>query len=222
MLGCNIGTTSVGEEQTETQSIELGSAETVEVVIQFGAGELDISGGAANLMEGTFTYNVDEWQPEVEYSVDGTQGTLAMSHEGDNLPVGGEVVNDWNLQFNNDVPIELTIQTGGSESVLDLSAIDITALTVEAGAGVTTIDLTGSWNHDVAVSVSGGVGEITINLPAGMGVQVNASTGLVNLTTSGLTKRGNTYTNDAFGTAPYTLTLDLEAGVGSVNLAVAD
>lgn len=55
-----------------------------------------------------------------------------------------------------------------------------------------------------------------------MGVKVNSDTGLVALSASGLTKNGNTYTNDAYDMAEYTLTLDLQAGVGSVNLVVAE
>ena len=48
MLGCNISTASVGEEQTETKSIELGSAEKANIEIQFGAGELNVSGGGCH------------------------------------------------------------------------------------------------------------------------------------------------------------------------------
>jgi hypothetical protein len=173
-------------------------------------------------MDGTFTYNVDEWQPEVEYSESGGAGTLTISHEGENIPVGGELVNDWDLQFNNGLPLEILIETGAGESVLDFSALDITAATVDAGAGATTIDLTGNWSHDVSVTVRGGVGDITINLPADMGVRVNSDTALVSVTATGLTRDDDGYSNDALGTAPFTLTLDLEVGVGSVVLAAAE
>jgi hypothetical protein len=222
MLGCNIGTTRVGSSRTDSQSIELGSASTAKVEVNFGAGELNLGGGAASLMDGTFTYNVAKWKPGVDYNVSGQEGKLTISNESEEFPVGGEVVNKWDLQFNNDVPIDMLIQTGAGENVIDLSALEITAVTVGTGAGNTTLDLTGSWNHDVSVSVTGGLGDITINLPAGMGVKVNADTALVNVNTSGLSKTNNTYTNDAFGTASYTLTLDLQVGVGSVNLVVAE
>ena len=55
-----------------------------------------------------------------------------------------------------------------------------------------------------------------------MGVKVNSETALVSVSTSGLNKNNSTYTNDAFDSAVYTLTLDLTAGVGSVNLVVAE
>jgi hypothetical protein len=87
---------------------------------------------------------------------------------------------------------------------------------------VTDIDLNGNWQHDLPVSVSGGVGEITVNPPAEMGVRVNSDTALVSVTTSGLTKVDGGYVNDAYETALYTLTLELEAGICSVELVSSD
>jgi carbohydrate-binding DOMON domain-containing protein len=87
---------------------------------------------------------------------------------------------------------------------------------------VTDIDLNGNWQHDLPVSVSGGVGEITVNLPAEMGVRVNSDTALVSVTTSGLTKVDGGYVNDAYQTAPYALTLDLQTGIGSVILDASE
>jgi hypothetical protein len=55
-----------------------------------------------------------------------------------------------------------------------------------------------------------------------MGVRVNSDTALVSVTTSGLTKVDGGYVNDAYETAPHTLTLDVEAGVGSVTLIVTE
>jgi hypothetical protein len=55
-----------------------------------------------------------------------------------------------------------------------------------------------------------------------MGVRVNSDTALVSVTTSGLTKVDGGYVNDAYETALYTLTLELEAGIGSVELVSSD
>src|SRR5512134_1970485 len=64
----------VGELRTESQSVELGDAKSVRVEINFGAGNLEVAGGAEKLLEADFTYNVAELKPEVEY----TAGTLAL------------------------------------------------------------------------------------------------------------------------------------------------
>jgi hypothetical protein len=55
--GCGSGV-RVGELQTESQTVELGGATSVRVEIDMGAGELDVTGGAAELLEADFAYNV--------------------------------------------------------------------------------------------------------------------------------------------------------------------
>jgi hypothetical protein len=221
LIACGLpNTTRVGEMKSETQSVELDSASTVIAQIEFPAGELKVEGGASSLMDASFRYNIDDWQPQVKYTENGAQGELLVSQPGDDkLPVGGGLVNEWTVQLADDLPMNLTILTGAGNAELDLGALDMTSLNIQTGAGVTTVNLDGAWQHDLDVSIEGGVGELTVNLPAEMGVRVDMDTALVSVTTNGLTKNENGYVNTSFGTAPYTLTLKLQAGVGSVVLA---
>jgi len=219
-IACSLlNTTRMNELKSETQSIELESASTARVEIEFPAGELKVEGGASSLMDASFRYNVSDWQPEVKYSENGAQGELLVSQQGnDQLPVGGKLVNEWIIQLANSVPMDLTILTGAGNAELDLGALDMTNLSIQTGAGVTNVNLDGIWQHDLDVSIEGGVGELTVNLPAAMGVRIDKETALVSVSANGLIVDGNGYINKAFGTAPYTLTLKLQAGVGSVLL----
>jgi hypothetical protein len=227
-LACSVlNRPTVGQMQRETQTVELGSASSANVELNFPIGELQVEGGAGDLMQATFRTNVEDWESLVEYDVQGDEGQLRVSQpgaEGANyLPLGdalSDVVNEWEIALSDDVPLELSIQLGAGVGSLALSRLDLSRLMIESGASVTTIDLTGAWPHDVRASVTGGIGELTINLPSEMGVRVNSDTGLVSVTTSGLTPDGDGYVNSAYGSAPYTLTLDLSAGVGSVELRV--
>jgi hypothetical protein len=205
--------------KTESQSVDLDAATSANIQIEFPAGKLNIQSGTSNLMDASFRYNVDDWQPQVNYTESDTQGELVVSQPGaDKVPVGGGLVNEWEIQLSENVPMDLLIRTGAGNSQLDLGELDMTSLTVETGAGTTTVNLDGNWQHDVDVSIQGGFGELTVNLPAEMGVRVNMDTALVTVTANGLIVDDNGYVNQAFGTAPYTLTLKLEAGVGSVRL----
>jgi hypothetical protein len=65
-------------------------------------------------------------------------------------------------------------------------------------------------------SIQGGVGNLTVNLPADMGVMIDLETALTNVRANGLIAAENGYVNEAYGNTPYTLTLKLEAGVSSV------
>jgi len=222
LIACGLlNTTRMGEVKSETQTVDLDSASTARVQIEFPAGELKVEGGASSLMDASFRYNVSDWQPQVKYGENGAQGELLVSQPGDDkLPVGGTLINEWTVHLANDLPMDLTILTGAGNAELDLGALDLTNVNIQTGAGVTNVDLSGTWQHDLDVSIVGGVGELTVNLPAEMGVRVDKETALVNVSADGLIRDGNGYVNRAYGTAPYTLTLKLQAGVGSVVLKV--
>jgi hypothetical protein len=219
LVGCGLLTTSVNDVRTESQSVNLDSATSASIEIAFPAGELKVQSGTNNLMDASFRYNVRDWQPRVQYSENGRQGVLLVNQPGDErVPVGGRLINEWEIQLSESVPMDLLIQTGAGNSQLDLGGLNMNSLTVETGAGVTTVNLDGNWEHDLNVSIQGGVGELTVNLPAEMGVRVEMETALVTVTANGLINDQNGYVNRAFGTAPHTLTVNLEAGVGSVVL----
>lgn len=220
VIGCSLfSITPMNDVRNETQTIDLGSASTANVFIEFSAGQLKVSGGADSLMEATFRYNVDDWKPRVNYNVNGSQGELVVNIPDDNkLPVGRELINEWDVRLNNGVPLDLEIQTGAGESNLDLSTLAASNLRVEVGAGTTNLDLSGNWDHDVSADVTGGVGNLSIKLPAEMGVRVIMDAAIVNVTATGLINKEGGYVNKAFGSAAHTLTLNLQAGVGSVIL----
>ena len=220
LIGCGLfNTTTINDLKTESQTVDLDSATSARVQIEFQVGDLKIENGANSLMDASFRYNMDNLQPQVKYSENGEQGELVISQQAlERIPLGGQLINEWSIQLANDVPIDLYIQTGAGNADLGLDALDLTNLNIQTGAGVTNVNLDGSWTHDLAVSIMGGVGELTVTLPAEMGVRVDMETALVSVSANGLIKEENGYINKAFGTAPYTLTLTLQAGVGSVNL----
>jgi hypothetical protein len=61
------GCASAGEVRTERRSVELEGAESVRTDLSMGTGDILVGGGAENLMDATFTYNVPRWKPEVSY-----------------------------------------------------------------------------------------------------------------------------------------------------------
>ena len=224
LSGC--GGARTGELQTESQSVELDDAESVRTELRQGFGKLNLSGGAEQLMEADFSYNVAEWEPEVDYD-GGSQGTLTVQQggsegDGTNLLDLDDARNEWDIRLNNGVPIDLSIDMGAGENYLRLGTLALTALDLQMGAGVATVDLTGDWDQDLEASIQGGAGEATLRLPRDVGVQVDAEGGIGEINASGLTKDCNTYTNEAYGSSDTTLSIDFEGGVGQVNLEVGD
>lgn len=114
MVACGQFTTPLGDVRSESQSVNLDSATSARIQVEFAAGELTVQGGAENLMDADFRYNVDEWQPQVRYSENGAQGELIVSQPKRSRPVGAGLINEWTLLLKNDVPLDLSIRAGAA------------------------------------------------------------------------------------------------------------
>jgi hypothetical protein len=241
---CTINHFQVGSLETVTKNIELGKADTLRAEIRMGVGELRISGGTEDLMQAEFNFNVDELEPDFSFDNSGTEGELLIEHKNtDEFPIGDydDVRSEWNLQFNEAIPVDMGLTLGAAKSSLDFRGIaltnlniemgagdaevwlgdnDLRGLDIEMGAGELTIDLTGKWDQDLSGEITAGVGNLVIYLPSEVGVELNVEMGISSLETSGLNKNGSKYTNDAYNKSDVTLRLDIEGGVGRVELEV--
>jgi uncharacterized protein DUF2154/cell wall-active antibiotic response 4TMS protein YvqF len=213
----------VGELRTQARSVEVENAESAKVNLRLAIGELDVGGGAGEtrLMEADFAYNVAAWEPGVDYEVVGDSGELNVHQRGltEGVPTR-DVRNEWDLRFNEEVPLDLAVQIGGGVGNLDLDNLDLAGLNLDVGAGSTRVDLSGDWGRDVSAVVRGGAGQVTVLLPSRMGVKVDAGTRLGRVNAEGLHKEGGAYVNDAYGDSDASLKVEVTGGVGQINLEI--
>ncbi|HEY46345.1 MAG: hypothetical protein AMJ88_13985 [Anaerolineae bacterium SM23_ 63] len=246
LSACTIERFRVGSTRTESETVEVGNAETVRADIRMGVGEIEISGGARELMEAEFAFNVDELEPQVSYDVSGTTGRLTVEHRRvEGFPLGEyeNVRSEWDLIFNDDIPIDMTLSLGAALGDIHLRGMALNSLNlevgagdaelwlgdgplrnldIEVGAGKLTLDMVANWERDLDAEITGGVGKLTIYLPSDVGVIVDVQLGIVAIDARGLQKDGNTYTNDAYGESEVTLRLEIEGGIGDIRLEVRE
>jgi hypothetical protein len=220
---------AAGDVMTEDKAVETQGAQSARVELRMGAGKVTVRGGASDLMNATFSYNVPAWKPIVDYVVTNNKGSL----------LSAKYRYDWDIRLNSSTPIDLEVKTGAGTTNLDLSDMMVRTLTVDAGAssavikgsptamtsmdvktgvGSVNIDLTGDWKNSATVHVDGGVGSIKLVVPSNVGVTVEAKRGVGSISIPGFTQDGNTYRNAAYGSSAITLSINLNVGVGSVTI----
>ncbi|MBN2408131.1 MAG: hypothetical protein JXE07_00215 [Candidatus Aminicenantes bacterium] len=212
------GCEDIGDVTTESKTVEADGAESVEVNLKMGAGELRVSGGARALMEADFTYRSRRQPPEVDYDVSGGKGVLTVRRRRSGGPQFGNAKNEWDVRLNGGIPVHLEVDLGAGESRLDLSELDLRALTVDMGVGEMRLDLRGRYEQNLEVSIDGGIGSGTIYFPSEAGVRVRVDGGIGSVDAAGFTKEGHFYTNEAYGKAPITIDVSVDAGIGSIDL----
>lgn len=220
-LACNFGT-EITEVQEEKRTIPMEDIANLNVELRMGAGELRLGGVTDQLLDATFTYSPDDWQPSLVYSASGEQATLTIEQPEDQDLNIGNYRYEWELLFNPDLPMALNIELGAGQGSIDLSQLQVTELDLNVGVGDVNLDLTGERPLTLEGSIAGGVGSLTVLLPAQVGARVSVSGGIGSIETSGLTETEDGYVNDAYSATDQSIILEIEGGVGEIDLQVVE
>jgi hypothetical protein len=126
--------TSPAERQTRQVDVE--GAENVDVTVVFGGGTLDVSAGGEALVDAEFVYNLDDLEPLVEYTTQDTRGELLIRQKVDDIhwDPSTEIRNEWQLRFNDRLPLDMDLEVGASQGTLSLGGLHLTHLKLDAGA----------------------------------------------------------------------------------------
>ncbi len=220
-LGCIQQGEKLGPLKNESKSLPIGDAKMVDAKITMGVGELMLSGGAQNLLDANFIYNLPSWKPEVTYSIDNGKGSLRVSQPSIRGSRSEDIQNEWILHLNNDIPLKLEVMLGAGESTLSLGGTSLTELDARTGAGDVKLDLSGDWKKSLKGSIQQGIGDLDLILPREVGASVNITQGIGSVETgNGIHKSGTSYFNDAYGKSPVNLDLVLKSGIGETHLSL--
>jgi hypothetical protein len=192
---------------TETRTVGLDGATRVEIGLKMGAGELHVRGAAQEaLLEASFEFNRERNRPVVDYRLVGDKGVLDIRNARNRGVNFGSSRNRWDLALGQTVPLDLDVALGAGRNDLDLRGLKIQRVEINMGVGEMVLDFRGP--H----------GSGRIALPSEVGVRVKVSGGLGSIDARGLTKQGGAYVNDAYGKSAVTIDVEINAGIGSLEL----
>src|SRR5271155_1222554 len=104
-----------------SEKVDAQGAESVRMNIEMPTGELNLSGGAPELLDADFTSREAEGQPHVSYDHSGKEGTLSIPQTG--KPHLGGSENNWKLRLNNDATRELRLEMGAGQGNFNLNGV---------------------------------------------------------------------------------------------------
>jgi hypothetical protein len=223
LAGCYVPSPKLGRTESSSEKVELAGAESVSVGITLGVGRLKLAGGADQLLDARFEYNIPDWKPAVSYKVEDGRGRLIV--EQPSRVVGaawpGHVRYNWDLKLDSSVPMELEVDMGVGKSEVDLRGLNLRRFSLEAGVGEGSVDLSGPRPADLDATIKAGVGRLTLVLPADIGVRVKAQAGLGHVDANGLTADGDAWVNEAWGKTKTSVRVEVQGGIGEVEMRLA-
>ena len=207
-----------GSGFTEQVNIPLEGAGRAKIRINHGAGRFHIQGDAQPeaLVNGSFggglrtitRRDADLLEVHLRSSENWFPG---MWFPGDSL--------DWKFQLNNTVPIKLSLNTGASESEINLTGLQVTDLRLQTGASSTSItmpDGAGLTN----VVIEAGVASVSVRIPVGVAGRIRSRSGLasVNVDKNRFPYQEGAYQSVDYATVVNKVDILIQAGLGSIEV----
>lgn len=121
----------VGPEIKDPITVADPKSDETRVDLSFGAGSLNLSAGAKNLVDGTALYNVRDLKPEINIGKNGDVEILQGNFES--IPPFEGMKNKWDLKLGK-APMELTISAGAYDGQLELGGLSLKSLSIQDGA----------------------------------------------------------------------------------------
>lgn len=212
---------SYGEDiPTPPQHISIArdpSAKTAAIILEAGAGEISIQGGAKDLIEGSFLSNVMNLDLNSAVTADIQQVTLKEKmRDGTLFPLFGTHYNNLTLSLNNKVPVDFGLKVGAAN--IDINLTDVMARTVAIKSGAAKLNLTlGDKLADSDVSIESGASSVLINLPRSVGAKIELHSGMASTQLPGFVKTGDsTYESPDYNGAKKKIDLVIKLGVSSL------
>lgn len=155
---CNSADDDADKLITEERSIELGGEKSVQVNLDFSCGQIKAHAGSEKLMDAKFTCNYQALMPDLDYKVKQEVGELRLRQQiRKNI---GNSRSEWDLSFNNSVPLDISINSASGGSMLDFSKLCITRLNIDTRSGGTSLDLSGDHRELTSVNVDKASGSL--------------------------------------------------------------
>jgi len=205
-----------GKAETEQVSIDLQGASQASLKLSHGAGRLVLRAGASpgQLLDGTFAGGVKQ---RVHKSGDRLDAHIEANPMIFPPFFGGWQGLEWHINLNRDVPLALRLETGASQSELDLRDLKVTDLRVNTGASKTDLTLPANAGR-TEVRVELGAASLDMVVPQEVAARIRSEHGAaaIEIDTTRFPYSNGIYESTDFSSAQNKVDIMIQAGAGRV------
>lgn len=173
-----------------------------------------------NLIEGTIYL----WKGETlqtNYRVVGEIGEYSLKSLGTNFTYPNSISSQagWDLKLIEDIPINLNLDLGVGEAVIDLSSMTIENFSISAAVGKVSLILPNE--GIVSGNIENSIGSIVVTVPRDCELKLETEIGLTNIQVPPSFQRaGNGYTSPGYDSGDNRVTLSVNQAIGFVRVEI--
>lgn len=205
----------------EEISIPLGDAITARLRLEHAVGRLRVDGGARAglLLAGTFSGGLDYQTRRKGDEIVVRMSPHSFPHVLAPWHWGREGLG-WTFGLNKEIPLSLNLQTGASDTRLDLSELQVTDLRLGAGASSVNVTLPAGAGH-TRVRIEVGAASVSLRVPPDVAarVQFKGALASVDVDRNRFPRTDGVYQSPGYDAAENKIDIEAEAGVGSLRVS---
>lgn len=202
--------------EEETFLIPLNTAKSARFKFSHGAGQIEITGGAptgqAMVGSSAVAMNQENW-------VEGDRLEVKVEAGPSFLPVLGPAQGVWRFRLTQEIPLTLIVEAGASSVNLDLQGVR--ASRVELKTGASSSNVTVPARGISLLDVEAGAASVNVRVPAATAARIRVEEGVnsVHVDTNRFPRLDSGfYQSSGYETAADRAEINIEAGLGSVNV----
>jgi hypothetical protein len=223
-----IGSTKSKDLPIDELSIPLNGATMARIEINPGDGNLSIDSLISSgelLASGALQYFEKKGLPTRDLTTHKGELTFTLRGGGMARPwfrvpwAGCNGGLDWQIHLNPATLIDLTVQTGGGNVVLDLAGMSVSRVLADTGGGNVRIVIPDTAD-DLSLTAKTGAGVVEVSVPMGIAARIQATTGLGKVTVDPRFIQIDkfTYQSADFELAAHKAEIMVSSGAGVVNI----
>lgn len=209
-----------GNLETQTVTVPLENASDADLRLNHGAGRLSVrsNGTPGVLLSGSCVGGAD-----LNVSRSGPSARVELRSRTGEMwgwpNVSGPYGYAWDLLVTPEIPVRLTLETGASETNLDLRDLKVTDLEIKTGASSSVVTLPARAGM-TRVKVASGAASVKLYLPDGVAAHIRVQSGLagVHIDPNRFPAAAGGYETAGYESAANRADIFVETGVGSIDI----
>jgi len=258
--------------QVIAQSRQARSESNLQVSVRFASGHVTLKPGLPGALYQTeMRYDANDFVPNVRYDASSRRLRVSLSTDDTDADIDVDTDSPQRLLLTlpRDIPVNLNMELGATASDIELGGVALEQADIKIGAseatisfsesnpiacerfevvmgaaqlyvdhlgnagcarvevtggvGELTIDLTGSWFAEgSSLAVKVGLGQVTLRIPRSLGVRVELDRLLAGFDRAGFVRRGSSYLSRDYDGAQAKLDITIHAVFGDVDVVWLD
>jgi hypothetical protein len=192
------------------------AVQNADISLKVGAGDFRVYGGSASsaLISGMAESTIAQTTSHSEIS--GTSQRVSIDQQGRGFHLGRNT-NRVSLGLATDVPLNLTVEVGASDTTLDLGDVILQNLNINAGASNLTV-IVGDKSSSHLI-IDAGASSVSLVVPQAAGVKISLDSGLSSKNIAGFNQADeHTYVSENYDTAEKKIEVDLHSGASDLDV----